>query len=123
MHFGSDSAGYGRSECEWKKRSATSLTARQLSKTRSKRAGLSRGAPRRQSAVCGLASLASIRRERVRVTVARESESASGDEVIQPGDLPRPVFLSTKHSGEHPVDMIDEGQWSVSYTQVSFARE
>ena len=36
MHFGSDSAGYGRSECEWKKRSATSLAARRLLKTRTK---------------------------------------------------------------------------------------
>lgn len=89
---------------------------------RSKPWGPSRNAP---AAECGLRTRLprfSVKR-RWRVTVARESESASGDEVIQPGDLPRPVFLSTKHSGEHPVDMIDEGQWSVSYTQVSFARE
>lgn len=56
-----------------------------------------------------------------RVTVARESESASGDEVIQPGDHPRPQMFCTECSGEHLVDMIDEGQWSVSYTQASFA--
>ena len=57
----------------------------------------------------------------MRATVAHRSESASGDEVIQPGDHPRPQMLCTECSGEHLVDMIDEGQWSVSYTQVSFA--
>lgn len=61
--------------------------------------------------------------ERVRATVAHRSESASGDEVIQPGDHPRPRMLSIRCAGEHLVDMIDEGQWSVSYTQVSFATE
>lgn len=85
--------------------------------------GAHRGAPRRQSAVCVSHFLASIRRESVRATVAHRSESASGDEVIQPGDHPRPRMLSIRCAGEHPVDMIDEGQWSVSYTQVSFARE
>lgn len=57
----------------------------------------------------------------MRATVAHRSESASGDEVIQPGDLPRPRMLSIRCAGEHLVDMIDEGQWSVSYTQLQFA--
>lgn len=119
----SNSAGYGRSECEWKKRSATSLEPRCHNAKSKVERGLSRGTPRRQSAVCGLASLASIRRERWRVTVARESESASGGPALESGDLPRPQMFCTECSGELLVDMIDEGQWSVSYTQVSFARE
>ena len=81
--------------------------------------GAHRGAPRRQSAVCPSFSIRVG--ERTRATVAHRSESASGDEVIQPGDHPRPVSLSTKRADEHPVDMIDEGQWSVSYTQLPFA--
>ena len=42
--------------------------------------------------------------ERVRATVAHRSESASGDEVIQPGDLPRPVSLSIRCADERLVD-------------------
>ena len=30
-------------------------------------------------------------------------------------------MLSIRCAGEHLVDMIDEGQWSVSYTQLPFA--
>lgn len=66
--------------------------------------GAHRGTPRRQSAVCVSHFLASIRRERVRATVAHRSESASGDEVIQPGDHPRPRMLSRECAGEHLVD-------------------
>ena len=40
---------------------------------------------------------------------------------MESGDLPRPQMFCTECSGELLVDMIDEGQWSVSYTQVSFA--
>ena len=58
-----------------------------------------------------------------RVTVARESESASGDEVIQPGDHPRPQMFCTECAGSTLEDMLSEGQWSVSYTQLPFATE
>ena len=58
--------------------------------------------------------------ERVRATVARGSESASGGPTLLSGDLPRPQIRSTECSGSTLVDTIGEGQWSVSYTQPSF---
>ena len=58
-----------------------------------------------------------------RVTVARESESASGGPALQSGDHPRPQMFCTECSGSTLEDMLSEGQWSVSYTQLPFATE
>ena len=81
--------------------------------------GAHRGAPRRQSG--SAPHSLSEWMLRTRATVAHRSESASGDEVIQPGDLPRPQMLCTECAGDTLDGSSSEGQWSVSYTQASFA--
>ena len=42
---------------------------------------------------------------------------------IESGDHPRPQMFCTECSGSTLEDMLSEGQWSVSYTQLPFATE
>ena len=101
MHFGSDSAGYDFSQTKWKKRSATSRLHPRLQSKTIKAVG---PIEERPGGRVGLPLILCPSGERVRATVAHRSESASGDEVIQPGDHPRPRMLSRECAGEHLVD-------------------
>ena len=120
MHFGSDSAGYGFSQTKWKKRSATSRLHPRLQSKTIKAVGPIEERPGGRVGLPLILYPSRGENESYGRSQERECLRWPG---IESGDHLRPQMFCTECAGDTLDGSSSEGQWSVSYTQVSFATE